>query len=424
MIATLAPVAALLLSVSILLAGQGLQITLLPVRASLEDFSTIAIGIIGAVYFLGFTLGCLRGGELVQRVGHVRVFLAMTALASASPLVHGLVVDELAWAVLRFISGFCFAVLYIVIESWLNERATTENRGAIFSTYVMITMTLMAAGQMMVLLYEPGQLHLFALASVLVSIAAVPIALSSSPTPELPRFARPDLRKLFRTSRAGALGCLATGLANSSFWALAPVFTSGLSGDVSLAAWFMTATVVGGSLGQWPLGFLSDRIGRRRVLIGCSALSTVFGIAIVVSAGLVSTAGLSLLGALWGSVAFPMYSIAVAYANDYAEPTDFVVISSTLLLVYGIGAISGPFVASAVMTRFGPGALYLYAAAIHLLFVGYAVNRAFRRKPAAEEQHIPFSEALAAANTASRIFEDELETLADAVDEQTDARAV
>lgn len=408
MIAALAPVAALLLSVSILLAGQGLQITLLPVRASLEAFSTVSIGVIGAVYFLGFTIGCLRGGALVQRVGHVRVFLAMTALASASPLVHGLIVQEWVWAALRFLSGFCFAVLYVVIESWLNEQASTENRGVIFGTYVMITLTLMAVGQMLVLLYEPGQLHLFALASVLVSIAAVPIALSTSPSPSLPELAHPDLAKLFRTSPAGTLGCLATGLANGSFWALGPLYVTAVSGDVALAAWFMTATVAGGSLGQWPFGRLSDRIGRRRVLILTAAIGVLAGIGIVAATLFLSTWLVCVAGALWGAVAFPMYSVAVAHANDYAEPGDTVLISSSLLMVYGIGAITGPFVASTVMSASAPYALFLFTAAIHALFVGYAILRSFRRAEVPEEDHTPFADALAAANTASRIYEDEL----------------
>ncbi|MDH3265380.1 MAG: MFS transporter, partial [Gammaproteobacteria bacterium] len=140
----LAPVAALLISVSVLLTGQGLQGTLLPVRATLENFSTLAIGTMGAAYFLGFTIGCLKGGALVIKVGHVRVFLAMTALASAAPLVHGLVVTEAAWSLLRLITGFCFAIIYVVIESWLNERSTNENRGFVFSVYAMITLTVLA----------------------------------------------------------------------------------------------------------------------------------------------------------------------------------------------------------------------------------------------------------------------------------------
>lgn len=417
MVSALAPVVALLVSVSILLAGQGLQTTLLPVRASLENFSTLSIGIIGAVYFLGFTTGCLKGGAMVQRVGHVRVFLAMTALASASPLVHGLVVDEFVWAVLRFLTGFCFAVLYVVIESWLNEQASDENRGTIFATYVMITLTLLAGGQMMVLLYEPGTLHLFALASVLVSVAAVPIALSSSPTPALPEFAHPDLRKLFRTSPGGTFGCLATGLANGSFWSLAPVFTSAASEDISLAAWFMTGTVLGGSIGQWPLGILSDRISRRSVLIAASACAAAAGLVLVFFAPRVDFLTLTVLGAVWGSVAFPIYSLSVAHTNDYADTSDFVMISSSLLLIYGIGAVTGPFIASAAMTVAGPQFLYVFTAAVHTTFLVYVITRVFRREPAPEEQHIQFTAALAAAATASRVYEDEFEHLAEHNDE-------
>ncbi|MDH3531933.1 MAG: MFS transporter, partial [Gammaproteobacteria bacterium] len=157
----LAPVAALLIGVAILMTGAGLQGTLLPVRAALENFSTLAISFIGAAYFLGFTVGCLKGGELVTKVGHVRVFLAMTALASSSPLIHGLILNPIVWGLLRFLTGFCIAVLFVVIESWLNERSNNENRGLVFSTYVMITLTMLAAGQMMTLLYAPQGLELF-----------------------------------------------------------------------------------------------------------------------------------------------------------------------------------------------------------------------------------------------------------------------
>lgn len=243
----LAPVATLLVGVSILLAGLGLQGTLLPVRASLEAFSTFSIGVIGAAYFLGFTAGCLKGGELVKSVGHVRVFLAMTALGSAAPLVHGLLLDPVAWVLLRFLTGFCFAVLFVVIESWLNERSSNEDRGIVFSTYVMITLTVMAGGQMMTLMYDPNGLELFLIASVLVSIGAVPVALSKSQTPEQPHEVDVNLKRLFRISPAGSFACLAIGLANGAFWSLAPVFTAGVSSDPSLAAWFMSSTVVGGA---------------------------------------------------------------------------------------------------------------------------------------------------------------------------------
>lgn len=267
----LAPVATLLVGVAILLTGSGLQGTLMPIRASIEAFSTVAIAAMGAAYFLGFTVGCLKGGELVKNVGHVRVLLAMTALGSAAPLVQGLVLDSIAWSLLRFITGFCFAVLYVVIESWLNERSSNDNRGTVFSTYVMISLTMIAAGQMMTLMYDPSGLELFVIASVLVSLAAVPVALSKSPSPEVPQETDVDLRRLLKISPAGIFGCLATGLANGAFWSFAPVFAAGVADDTSLAAWFMTAAVLGGALAQWPLGFLSDRLGRRKTIFFSSS---------------------------------------------------------------------------------------------------------------------------------------------------------
>ena len=268
----LAPVATLLLSAAILLAGQGLQATLLPVRASLESFSTFAIGGMGAAYFFGFTVGCLKGGELVRRVGHIRVFLAMSAMASAAPLLHGLVVEPLAWGVLRFVTGFCLSALYMVIESWLNESSDNTNRGLIFSTYTMITLTMMASGQMMTLLYEPTGLQLFIIASVLFSIGAVPVALSVAPSPSQPARTDIDLRQLFSVSPSGTIGCFVAGLANGSFWGLAPIFAGVIGDAVTMAAWFMAAVVIGGAITQWPLGLLSDRVGRRKVLVAVTIL--------------------------------------------------------------------------------------------------------------------------------------------------------
>ncbi|MGI9201974.1 MAG: MFS transporter [Woeseiaceae bacterium] len=405
----LAPVATLLVGVSILLGGLGLQGTLLPVRASLEAFSTFSIGVIGAAYFLGFTAGCLKGGELVKSVGHVRVFLAMTALGSAAPLVHGLLLDPVAWVLLRFLTGFCFAVLFVVIESWLNERSSNEDRGIVFSTYVMITLTVMAGGQMMTLMYDPNGLELFLIASVLVSIGAVPVALTKSQTPELPHEVDVNLRRLFRISPAGSIACLAVGIANGAFWSLAPVFTAGVSADPSLAAWFMSSTVVGGAAAQWPLGYLSDRIGRRRTLLLSAASGAVVSAIIVFSASELGFVGINLLGAAWGFFAFPMYAIAVAHANDYAEADDYVMVSSGLLLMFGSGAIIGPFLASAVMSISGSSGLYLMTLIVHTILAVYVLLRIFSRGSAPTEDHIAFGDALATAHTASQVYEEEIQ---------------
>ena len=408
MIRSLAPVSPLLLGVAILLTGQGLQGTLLPVRAGLEGFSTFSIGLMGGVYFLGFTLGCLRGVALVRRVGYVRTFAAMTAAASAAPLLHGLWLDDWVWWILRLVSGFCFAVLYVVIESWLNEKSTNENRGAVFSAYTLITLTVLAVGQQMLLLYDPQRMALFAITSALVSLAALPVVLSTAATPSHEHTkVRLDLRRLYAISPAGVLGCLACGLANGTFWSLAPVFVAGYSADVSLVAWFMTATVLGGALGQWPLGLWSDRVDRRYVIAFAAFTGTAIGITIWYMSAGISTLQLMLLGAAWGAIAFPMYAVSVAHANDYAHGDEYVMISSGLLLMYGIGAILGPFLAPAVMDLIGTGGLYVFTATVHLLLGLYIIFRITRRKPVPDEEQIPFVDALASTQTASNVYEEE-----------------
>ena len=402
----LAPVAALLISVSILLTGQGLQGTLLPLRAGLESFPTLAIGAMGAAYFMGFTIGCVKGGELVRRVGHVRVFLAMTALASAAPLLHVLFVSPLVWGVLRALTGFCFAALYVVIESWLNERATNDNRGIVFSAYAMITLTVMAGGQMMTLLFDPASFELFIIASVLVSLGAVPVALSNSPSPHQPESTSLNIRRLFQISPTGATGCLASGFANGAFWALAPLYTSGVSGGTALAAWFMTAAVIGGAMSQWPLGIWSDRVSRRVVLVSVAVLGCVAGLALSLFAGQLTLVTACLLGAVWGAFAFPLYTISVAYANDYAEPSEYVMVSGGLLLMYGVGATIGPVVASMIVSWRGPGELFLFGATIHALLVGFAVSR-IRAQKKKQDERFAFADALAATQTVSRVYEEE-----------------
>jgi len=405
---TFAPVAALLISTSILLTGQGLQGTLLPVRASLEHFPTLAIGAMGAAYFVGFTLGCLKGGDLVRRVGHVRVFLAMSALASASPLVHALVVHPAAWGLLRLVTGFCFAILYVVIESWLNERSSNETRGVVFSAYAMITLTVFAIGQMLTLLYDPADFELFVIASVLVSIGAVPIALSTSPTPEQPHSASVDIPRLYNLSPSATLGCLVAGLANGAFWSLAPVFTGSVSEGTSLAAWFMTSAVVGGAVLQWPIGLLSDKYSRRGTLIAVTIVGCAVGLALGLAPQNISFVTVNLLGAAWGALAFPLYTISVAYANDHAESHEYVTVSSGLLLMYGIGATIGPFIASALMTVREAGYLFVYAAISHGVLAIYILFRTTQTDQSDIDHPIAFSDALAATQTASHIYEEEI----------------
>lgn len=402
---TLKPVTALLISVAILLTGQGLQGTLLPIRATLETFSTISVGIMGAAYFLGFTIGCLLGAELVKRVGHIRVFLAMTAIASTTALIHALILLPWIWIVLRMLTGFCFAILYVVIESWINAQSTNQNRGVIFSIYVMITLSVQAIGQLMVLLYEPNGIELFAITSILITLAAIPVALSTSPAPEIKSGTDFNIKKLYKISPAAIIGCLFVGFANGSFWALAPIFVSSLFADIAYTAYFMTSAIIGGALLQWPLGYLSDKIGRRKIIIITAFLGSFISLAIISSIEAIDFLTICLLGAAWGGISFPLYAVNVAHANDHADPSDFVMVSSSLLLMYGIGAVIGPLLASTVMSYTSSAGLFIFSGITHFILAVYLSYRVIRRDSSPMEDHIAFKDALNATHTASQIYE-------------------
>jgi MFS family permease len=233
--------------------------------------------------------------------------------------------------------------------------------------------------------------------------------LSKSQTPEQPHDVELDIRRLFKLSHTGTIGCLAVGIANGAFWSLAPLFTAGVSNDPSLAAWFMSATVVGGAAGQWPLGYLSDKIGRRKTLLLSTVSCAIVAAFILMLGGRMGFVGINALGGAWGFFAFPMYTIAVAHANDYAEADDYVMVSSGLLLMFGIGAIAGPFVAAAVMVLSGTSGLYLMTLLVHASLAGYVLLRIFRRSSAPTEHHIAFGDALATAHTASQVYEEEIQ---------------
>ena len=383
---------------SLLLTGNGLQNTLIPVRGGLEDFGAINIGILGSAYFAGFTVGCYYGANLIGRAGHIRTYLAMVSLASTVALVHVFVVEPVAWWLLRAVTGFCFAVLFTVIESWINEKSTNETRGTVFSIYTMITLTVMTLGQMMLPLADPKEFALFALASVLVSLAALPVAFTSAVTPAPIPLVRPNFHKLMTNSPVGVVGCFAVGLANGAFWGMGPIFAQDRGFDTTQIGLFMSAIVIGGAASQYPLGLLSDRMDRRKVMV----IAAVIALASAVSMTASSHAPIEqvlLLGALFGAGAFPLYALTIAHANDHANPSEFVETSSGLLLVFGSGAALGPIMASALRELNGGLTLFVFTATIHTLLICFAIWRMSQTERPAEEDRVDFSESLIATET-------------------------
>ena len=400
MLATLTPVAALLLSVALLLMGNGLQTTLLPVRAQLETFSTFDIGVLGASYYLGFAAGCLFGPFLVRRAGHIRTFAAMVSLASTVALLHALILDAYVWWPCRATTGLCLAVLFMIIESWLNEMASNENRGFIFSIYVIINLSVVTLGQMMLTLGQPSEFLLFAIASILVSLAALPVAFTSAQPPAPVASVAVRIGKLFEASPVGVVAVFMVGLSNGAFWSLAPLFaqrTPGLSSTEGVA-FFMSIAVIAGAIGQWPLGRLSDRMDRRRVILAACIGGLVGGLAMAF-VGAQIDGGYFIFAAAFGFFAFPLYALGAAHMNDSVEPGGFVEASSGLLLLFAGGAVIGPIIASFAMAEIGPTGLFLFTAVIHVSLASFTLVRMRMRSARPEEDREAFLDSAQMSQT-------------------------
>lgn len=385
----LLPIVALLASTAFLLTANGLHGLLLPVRGTLDGFSTTDIGLIGAGWAVGFVLGCLYAPHLVQRAGHVRAFTAASASAAIVVLLNGMLVAPWAWIGLRVLSGFVIATAFMIIESWLNERATNESRGTIFAIYMTVTYLGLTGGQLLLITAEIQSSVLFMLGAIFFCLAVLPTALSKAASPQPLTRVSLNLPQLLENSPVAAFTVLMVGVVNGAFGALAPVFAAAVGLSTTLIALMMAAAIVAGALAQLPVGRISDRLDRRHVLAACALGSALAGLAIF----LFVPDGISLvvLTALYGAMAYVLYSLAVAHANDFAAPEDFVAVSGGLLLLYGIGTMIGPVVASYVMQAVRPGALFAVTAVSHIAIAAYAVYRVTRRAQAPEEEREAFT---------------------------------
>lgn len=398
----LTPIASLLVAVAILHMGNGLQGTLLPIRADFETFSTSQIACLGSAYFLGFLLGAFYGPRVVSSVGHIRTFAAMVAIASAVVLCHALLINPLLWFLMRAISGFCFAILYMVIESWLNEKSTNANRGFVFALYAVANFGMVGLGQLLLILDTPQEVALFLISSIIISIAAVPVALTRADPPQPIQTANVQISELYRISPIGLLGTFASGFASGAFWSLAPVFGQTTTGNTNTVAVFMCLSILAGAVGQWPLGLVSDRVDRRYVIGLTSLAAGATSLALALYRPL-SPESLFWLSAVFGFFAFPLYTICVAHANDFVAGEKFVEVASGLLLVWAVGAIIGPMIGSSMTVLFGSGGLFLTTALCYAALSAYTAFRLTQRSAAPIEDRGIFIDAVRAGQTVSAI---------------------
>lgn len=410
---TFAPISALLLSVALLVLGHGLQSTLLPLAATEYAFTDLEIGIVSSFYFVGMVFGCLAAPHVIMRAGHIRAYAAMVSLMSAAAILHPIAVDPIAWSVIRVISGFCLAAFYMIVESWLNEQATNENRGSIMSAYIVVLFGAMMIGQVSISGMDITSFVPFAIASVTVSLAVVPVALTTTNQPAPITLVQFRPVKLYQNSPAAMVGVLLIGIANGAMWTLAPLYGSQLGMTTDQAAVYSASIIAGGMLSQWPIGRLSDRMDRRLVMMGLGLATAFFAliIAIISPTDFYVAVGLAVAVGVFSQ---PAYSIAVSHAFDHADADDFVETSSGLLLSFGIGSIIGPLSASLIMQGSGPQGLFYLVTVMNLALAAFILTRLFARKAIASEEKIDFEYA-ATAQVGSVISPEPLDVDADNV---------
>ena len=372
MLASILPVRSLLTAIFVMMAGSGFLSTLIGLRLERAGSGTMIIGLVATAYFGGLVLGALRAGSIVRRVGHIRAYAAFVALLSASTLTYALFQQPVLWGALRFVDGVCVAGVFICVESWLNDRAEPETRGTILAFYMVSLYSGQALGQLLLRSGNTAPQIPFELASILISLAIIPVCLTRSHAPALEEAASLPLRRLFEASPLGVVGAGITGLLLGAFYGLAAIYARRLGLSLADTATFMMVVILGGVALQWPLGRLSDRYDRRRVIVG----GFVATLAVSLGLGLQPSGVLLLaLGFAFGGLSFALYPLSVAHANDRLLPSERVTASGQLVLLYSAGAAAGPIAGAAAMTFAGAGGLFLFIALCALAMTGFGLWR-------------------------------------------------
>lgn len=378
----------LLFGIALLMLGAGLQGSLLGVRAALEGFGTTTVGIIMSSYYVGYLLGSTYATRLVANVGHIRVFAAFASVASSAVLLHALFLQPVGWVLFRVASGFCLAGLFVVAESWLNDSATNETRGSLLSMYMVVVSGGLGFGQLLLNVAPPESADLFLITSVLVSVALVPMALSRRANPRMLQPARVKLGEVFRAAPLGVIGVGLAGAATGAVFGMGVVYGQLVGLSLAKTSIFMLVAIVAGAVLQWPIGAVSDRVDRRKVIAASALLAAAASVL-----GTTGPTGIPLLVTvgLVGGGTFPLYALLNAHTNDWISADQMVGAGSRLVLVSGLGAIGGPFIASVAMNGIGPEGFFWFLAVANAAIALYALWRLTRRAPAAEEDRSHFA---------------------------------
>lgn len=372
--------AALLLSVALLQLSSGGVGPLDALSGLALGFSNAEVGLLGSMHFVGFFIGCWWAPRLMGSVGHARSFAAFIATGTIGLLAHMLIIDPLAWALMRIASGLCIAGCYTVIEAWLQAKVTNETRGRAMGGYRQVDMGASLVAQLLVSVLEPASYVSYNILALFCCASVLPLMLTTAAQPETP--AAPRLRPMLAVTRSplATTGVVVAGVSTAAFRMVGPVYGEGVGLTTDQIAYFLAAFVLGGALVQYPAGWLADKYDRRRVLIWLSIVATV-SCAITVAVSGSGTTGVMLAAGFFGLTTLPIYSVSAAHAHDFADDSERVELSAALMFFYAAGAIASPLVSSTLIELYGPPALFVFVALAHVVLVVFGATR-MRARPA------------------------------------------
>jgi len=386
---------ALFTGIGIMMVAHGLQSNLMGVRSVIENFNVITTGILMSGYYVGYFVGSHTTPILVSKVGHIRVFAAFASMASLSVLVVVVFVNPVIWTVARFITGLSLVSCYIVAESWLNDRATNKNRGQLLSAYMIILFVGLAIGMLLLNVGSPQSFEPFILVSLLMSAALVPILLTKRSAPKFKKIGTISIKELYKISPLGTVSSFCTGVIHSALFSLMAVYATTVNFSILEISILLFILTISGALAQVPIGYISDKLDRRLVIIITSIGSAIFAFfSIVVSTlsldtfwninfdielGLGKIIFFIFIG-LYASLCLPLFSLNLAHTNDFVPKEKFVAAGGGLQLIFGIGAIGGPIVCTLFMTLFGVNGFFIFLIIFHILISVFGFWRMTRRE--------------------------------------------
>ena len=375
----------------IIMVAHGFQGNLLGVRSVIEEFNFIAIGSIMTGYFIGYFAGANKIPELVGKVGHIRVFAAFASMASLSILIHAIFVDPIIWTAGRFISGFSIVGIFIVMESWLNDRANNRTRGQLLSIYMFITLIGLSSGTLLLNFSSPEKYEPFILISLLLSFALVPILLTKRKAPKFKKISFISIKSLYKTSPLGTVSMFCTGIIHSALFTLGAVYASSMNFTIFEVSLFLFLIAVSGGIFQWPIGYYSDKTDRRIIIIFCTFISALFCVLLITASGtslqnmyLATSIGVNKIMffsyiVLYAGMAVPLFTLNLAYVNDYIPKEKFVSAGGGMQIIFGVGAMTGPMICSLLMNKYGTNGFFVHLLTFHLVIGVFGLYRITKR---------------------------------------------